>query len=44
MSKAYAEPATPPLPPPAAGFAYLMLQRYLDAAKCFNTVLTYIAK
>lgn len=27
-----------------SGFAYLMLQRYLDAAKCFNFILTYISK
>lgn len=26
------------------GFAYLMMQRYLDAAKCFNFILTYISK
>ena len=25
-----------------AGFSYLMLQRYLDATRAFNTVLTYI--
>lgn len=26
------------------GFAYLMMQRYLDAAKCFNFILNQIAK
>lgn len=25
-----------------AGFSYLMMRRYVDAAKCFNTVLVYI--
>lgn len=27
-----------------AGFSYLMLRRYLDAAKCFNNVLVYILR
>ena len=27
-----------------AGFSYLQMQRYLDAAKCFNFILTYISK
>ena len=27
-----------------AGFAYLMQQRHLDAATCFNTILGYISR
>lgn len=27
-----------------SGFAYLMMQRYLDAARCFTFVLSYIAR
>lgn len=35
-----------PLPPfpSAAAFAYLMMERYLDAVKCLNFILGYIAK
>lgn len=35
-------PATCTLPP--RSFAYVMMQRWLDAAKCFNFILTYISK
>jgi hypothetical protein len=30
--------------PIAAGLASRPLQRYLDAGKCFNFILTYISK
>lgn len=32
----------PPAPP--RSFAYVMMQRWLDAAKCFNFILGYISK
>lgn len=45
-------PCSPPgadcccgLPPsPLCSFAYVMMQRWLDAAKCFNFILTYVSK
>ena len=32
------------LPSARCSFAYVMMQRWLDAAKCFNFILTYISK
>ena len=37
-----AHPAPPSLRP--RSFAYVMMQRWLDAGKCFNFILGYISK